>query len=258
MPDIPPQSGPTGWSADELAIGVVGVAPWATVDFCRALYSLIDASHDWHFPRLIIDANTKIPSRGRYFDLGEADPSPAIRETIEELARAGAGVVVVPCNTAHLLYDRWAASAPVPIPHIVRTTVARACRIGARAVAVLESKALRAHGAYRKEVDAAGLRWIELDDADASMITRLIQQIKVCGAPSFENMSEFLTLSGRLAAKGADTVILGCTELSAFHTDAGAHGICVVDSNLELARTALTLAHCRIKPDDTAWKWHRS
>lgn len=253
MPNIAPRSGPTGWSADELVIGVVGVAPWATMDFCRALYSLVDATRDWHFPRLLIDANSKIPSRGRYFDLGEADPSPDIRETIEELARAGAGVVVVPCNTAHLLYDRWARDVSVAVPHIVRATAARARAVGAKVVAGLQSANLRAHGAYRIEVETAGLGWIECDDVTASTVAGLIERIKVRGEPGPEERSEFSTLSAELAARGADTILLGCTELSAFAPDARARGLGVIDSNVELARAALTAAHCRLKSDDPAW-----
>ena len=135
MPRILPENGPVQWSEQEGAIGVVGVAPWATVDFCRAVYSLIDAEKDWHYPRLIVDANSKIPSRGRHLQLGERDPSPFIKLTIEELARQGATVVVVPCNTAHILYERWAVDAPVPVPHIVDVTVEAAIQTGARRVA---------------------------------------------------------------------------------------------------------------------------
>ena len=82
MPIIRPPGGDVNWPEDEGTLGIVGVAPWATINFCKLLYGLIKAEKDWHYPRIIADINTKIPSRGRYFQLGETDPSPAIAMTI--------------------------------------------------------------------------------------------------------------------------------------------------------------------------------
>ena len=133
MPRVEPEPSLAGWDPCEGTIGVVGVAPWATLDFCRAVYSLVDAEKDWHYPRLLIDANAKIPSRGRYLELGERDPSPLIRETIDELAEQGATVVAVPCNTAHLLYDRWASGARVAVPNLIEVTADRVAGVSGRA-----------------------------------------------------------------------------------------------------------------------------
>ncbi|WP_323018058.1 hypothetical protein [Castellaniella sp.] len=65
------------------------------VGFSGALYSLVPATKDWHYPRVLTDINTKLPSRGRHLDLGERNPAPYIRETIEELAVQGATCAVV-------------------------------------------------------------------------------------------------------------------------------------------------------------------
>ena len=86
MPTISPPGGDVSLSADEGVIGVVGVAPWATLDFLNALYKRVPATKDWHFPRVLCDVNTKLPSRGRHFELGERDPSPFIKDSIAELA----------------------------------------------------------------------------------------------------------------------------------------------------------------------------
>jgi aspartate racemase len=102
MPKIKPLGGEVDWPIDEGTLGIVGVAPWATLEFCKVLYTRVLATKDWHYPRVIVDINTKLPSRGRYFQLGETDPSPAIKESISELHLQGATVVVVPCNTAHV------------------------------------------------------------------------------------------------------------------------------------------------------------
>ena len=50
-------------------VGIVGVAPWATIDFLKCFYGKLRVEKDWEYPHLIIDLDTQIPSRGRYFDL---------------------------------------------------------------------------------------------------------------------------------------------------------------------------------------------
>lgn len=246
MPRIEPLSQATSWPSGELAIGVVGVAPWATLEFCRALYGLVGAAKDWHYPRLLVDANSKIPSRGRHFELGEADPSPYIRQTIAELVQAGAGVVVVPCNTAHLLYPRWAQGAAVPVPHIMDVSVARAASLGASTVAVLESGALRRSGAYVASVVERGLTNVTLTDSEARQVADLIAAIKLRGQPEREELDSFRSLARALVKRGVDCLLLGCTELGVFAPMVPAECV-IVDSNVELARAAATIAGCRLQ-----------
>ncbi len=73
MPRILPSDGPVQWPPDEGVIGVVGVAPWATIDFVRSLYEFVDAGKDWHYPRVLLDIIPR--SRAcRYFEIDEEDP----------------------------------------------------------------------------------------------------------------------------------------------------------------------------------------
>ena len=116
------------WDPAEGIIGVVGVAPAATADFYQRLVALTTAAKDWEHVRVLIDSNPKIPSRGRHLELGEADPSPFIRAAISALAARGATVIAVPCNTAHILYPRFADGAPGLVVHLIEVTVAAMVR----------------------------------------------------------------------------------------------------------------------------------
>ncbi|HXE71364.1 MAG TPA: aspartate/glutamate racemase family protein, partial [Candidatus Nitrosotenuis sp.] len=186
MPRIHPPGGAVSWPESEGTLGVVGVAPWATLDFCRAFYSLIPAQKDWHYPRVIIDSNPKIPSRGRHLELGEADPSPAIRATIAELAAQGATVAVVPCNTVHLLYDRWAPGAPIPVPSILDAVVERCREISVQRAAVLASRSAQARGLYDAKMRAAGLEPVPLAADENEFVFALIEAVKKTGGVSGE------------------------------------------------------------------------
>lgn len=239
MPTILPPGGAVDWPRDEGVIGVVGVAPWATLDFLRALYAAVPATKDWHFPRVIADINTKLPSRGRHLELGEADPSPAIAQSLAELAAQGATVAVVPCNTAHILYERWSAGAPLAVPHIVEATARELQDLGARRVAALSSASLRRHGLYATTLHALGLDVLDPGDAAAAVVAAAIEDVKQHGAVGAAREQALRRVLRDLRSDRCDAIALGCTELASVAALCADEGLQAVDSNAALARAAL-------------------
>jgi aspartate racemase len=237
MPRILPVDERVSWPAEEGTIGVVGVAPWATLDFLKNLYGQVSAQKDWHYPRVLCDINTKLPSRGRYLELGERDPSPFIAETIAELAQQGATLVVVPCNTAHILYSSWALHAPVAVPSIVDASIAA---LGAaQRVAVFASKSVYQHRLYERALEASGRRFVALDAQQIELVSALIASVKTTGQMPPALLAEMQVLLQALAARDVTALILGCTELTELQGLACRFLPCVVDSNAALAREAL-------------------
>jgi aspartate racemase len=238
MPTLAPAGGEVSWPLDEGVLGVVGVAPWATLEFCRSFYGLVSAQKDWHFPRVLLDINTKLPSRGRHLQLGERDPSPDIAETIAELAEAGATVAVVACNTAHILFDRWSYGAPIPVLNIVRESVLSAQRSGARRLLVLASASLAQHNLYGKEAELNGLACLSPPPDLQGIVNALIETIKTSSCFSENDDGAIAKLVEFAHKNQADTVLLGCTELSTLRHRIESAGLLVVDSNEALARAA--------------------
>jgi aspartate racemase len=242
MPHILPPGGAVDWPADEGTIGVVGVAPWATIDFLRALYAQVSATRDWHYPRVIADINTKLPSRGRHLELGETDPSPFIAQTVNELAAQGASVVVVPCNTAHVLYERWSAGSPVPVPSIIEATVRDVLDQDAHRVACFTSASLRTHDLYGAALRRAGAQAIDTGDAGAALVSDVIAAVKLTGRVDDALTARVRALLAGLANNGVDGIVLGCTELAALEPLCTELVGRVAESNRSLARAALQIA----------------
>lgn len=239
MTTIMPPGGAVWWPKDEGVLGVVGVAPWATLDFIRAFYELVPAERDWHYPRVLADLNAKIPSRGRHLELGERDPSPFIATTVGELLDQGATTVVVPCNTAHILYPRWAVGYERHLLSIVDATVDAVCSSGARRVAVLSARAVRSHRLYANALAATGIGEYELADADLSIVLQVIDAVKRHGRVDTHLQGEVQALARRLADHvGVDGFVLACTELSAL-ADCCRPYAKIIDSNVALAAAAL-------------------
>ncbi|MFO1378091.1 MAG: aspartate/glutamate racemase family protein [Steroidobacteraceae bacterium] len=239
MPRIHPPGGEVSWPADEGVLGVVGVAPWATLDFCRALYEQVAAAKDWHYPRVLLDVNTKLPSRGRHLQLGETDPSPAIAATIRELAGQGATLAVVVCNTAHILFERWSQQSPIPVLDIVEETIGATLAAGAALVTPFASRSLADSDLYGAAAQRQGLQVHRLAEPFQGWISGFIEQIKVSGALGAAEHEKLGVLAGHLRDRGVDTVILACTELSLLQAPLEELGLRTVDSNRALARAAL-------------------
>jgi aspartate racemase len=217
----------------------VGVAPWATLDFCRALYRSVAAKKDWHFPRLLLDINTKIPSRGRHLQLGETDPSETIAATIDELARQGATLAVVVCNTAHILFERWARNPPIPVLHIIDETARHALECGARRATALGSASLAQSGLYEKRAKALGLDCSNPPPAEQGVVDELIAAIKLSGELDISHRQAARDVLAGLKSAGIDTVVAACTELSTLESSCTEAGLQFIDSNVALGRAAL-------------------
>lgn len=228
------------WNPEEKIIGVVGVAPAATADFYHKLIQLTPVKKDWEHVRVIVDSNPKIPSRGRYFELGETDPVPYIRQAILQLHQMGASIIAIPCNTAHILYDRYAENLPVIIPNmIVETAIAtqQICGNKLQSVAVFASKLTQHYRLYEKAFKDQQVTLLDTLSHQAE-VTAIIEQVK-----QGQSLSAMRNRINKLFSeyKTADAFIIGCTELSLLiKTDF--EGIPVIDSNQALAEACLKLS----------------
>lgn len=231
-----PQNEEVRWPRDEKIIGVLGVAPVATADFYQRLCA-VPARKDWEHPRVIIDSNPKIPSRGRYLDLGETDPVPFMIRSISDLMRQGAEIIAVPCNTAHILYERYSAPfVDVIIPSIIEIT-ADAC-LSSRSALVLASRNVVRHGLYDRALRSRGIQAIFPDEAGQTLTGRCIEAAKQCAGKDALKKD----MAALIRQSGADCVILGCTELPVLLAGADLGHVSLLDSSQALASRCLELA----------------
>ncbi|HKW82835.1 MAG TPA: amino acid racemase, partial [Burkholderiaceae bacterium] len=103
--------------------GVVGVlggmGPLATIDFMHKVMAGTDARRDQDHVPLIVASIPQVPDRGTAFRGEGPSPAAAMIEIGMRLRDAGAGLLVIPCNTAHLWFDTVRAAVDLPMLHIV-------------------------------------------------------------------------------------------------------------------------------------------
>ena len=195
------------WPRDQGVIGVLGVAPMATADFFMKLADR-PVHKDWDHARVFIDSNPKIPSRGRFLELGETDPVPYLREGITGLLNLGATVVAIPCNTAHIFYERYSAGFDSCIPNMIDLVAEKAKAHNLVSPLVLASKATINHELYTRAFHKLGIQ--SIDFPDQGLVSQAIEMVK-----QNRHDSEICERIKRAVASfdGVDSVVLGCTEL---------------------------------------------
>lgn len=195
-------------------LGVLGgMGPMATAYFFELVTAHTPAKRDQDHIDVVISSRASTPDRSPFI-LGDSsvDPFPVLLDSAKNLVLSGAGVIAIPCNTAHYFYDQLAANLPVPVLHMIEGVVLRARQSGARKLGLLATDGTVKVGVYQSVCDRMGMP-LAVPDADGQQaIMHVIYQNIKQGLPA--DMDKFALAARQLFDAGCDAVVLGCTELS--------------------------------------------
>ena len=130
------------------------------------------------------------------------------------LARAGADCVLICTNTMHLVADAVAARTGVPLINIIDATGAALAATGKRRPLLLATRYTMEHGFYADRMRAgAGIAVMTPVAEDRSLVHGIIFDELCRGIVRLESRAAMHEVIARGVAAGADSVILGCTEI---------------------------------------------
>jgi aspartate racemase len=131
------------------------------------------------------------------------------------LARAGADFLIICCNTMHRMAQEVEKAAGVPLLHIADPLGAKIVADGFFTVGLIGSCFTMADDSIIKGRLASrhGIDTIVPENADAAEIDRVIQEELVCGQFLESSRARYREIMVRLIARGADAIVLGCTEI---------------------------------------------
>ena len=199
----------------DIYLGVLGgMGPMAGAAFALRLAALTPAGTDQqHIPTLLLN-DPRIPDRSTARLRGTDEPLAPMLAGIRFLNQAGARLIAIPCNTAHLWYPQLAAASACPVLHIVESVADDLARQGLPRgrIGLMGTTATLALGLYQDTLVARGYTCIvpEPDEVETLCMgsIRAVKgnRLEDAAAPAAECVA-------RLRARGADAVVLGCTEL---------------------------------------------
>lgn len=226
-------------------VGILGgMGPLATVDFMRKMLEATPAATDQEHVPVVVSSIPQVPDRTAAFRGEGESPLAAMVDSGRRLVAAGAGVVVVPCNTAHLWFDEIERALALPMLHLVDAAIAEALeRVpdGGK-VGLLATDATLASGLYLNRASPDGRRVHWLQPTAGEMLELVMPGIADVKAGAMDSAAQRLTKAAQaLCARGARAIVLGCTEIPLV-LDAAAAGAPVIDATAALARQAVAWA----------------
>ncbi len=143
----------------------------------------------------------------------EAAAAPLV-EAARGLARAGAEALVICTNTMHRVADAVEAAGGLPLIHIADATAAAARNAGVGRPLLLATRFTMEQDFYVGRLrDRHGLDVLVPEAADRAFVHAVIYEELCRGVVSPASRERYREVIARSAARGADGVILGCTEI---------------------------------------------
>ncbi len=135
-------------------------------------------------------------------------------EAARRLERGGADFLVLCTNTMHRMAEDLQAAIGLPLLHIADPTAARIKAAGLRRVGLLGTAFTMEQEFYKGRLATRhGLDILVPDESDRALVHRVIYDELVRGVALPASRAAYRDIIARLVARGAEAVILGCTEI---------------------------------------------
>ncbi len=137
-----------------------------------------------------------------------------MKDAAKTLEKAGADIILICTNTMHKMADDVQDNITVPLIHIADATAESILLNGLKKAGLLGTKFTMEHDFYKKRLtDKFGIDVIIPDESDRDIIHKALYSELCIGEIIESSKKEFLRIIDNLVEKGAEGIILGCTEI---------------------------------------------
>jgi aspartate racemase len=197
-------------------VGILGgMGPAATADFYLKLIQATPATIDQEHLQVLIWSDPTIPDRTEALLTHGEDPTPALIAGAKMLRQSGAGMLAVPCNTAHAFLAEVQTEVDIPIIHMIEETAnyVHQLKPAIHRVGLLSTTGTLKAGLYQAWLVRKGIQVLSPGpDSQEQLVMASIRGIKGGNSgPSVK--SQLATAARELVNAGAEAIIGGCTEV---------------------------------------------
>jgi aspartate racemase len=227
-------------------IGILGgMSPESTV----AYYEYITRTYtehygDYGYPEVVIysvsfQPYVDWPNQGRWDLVAQG-----LAEAAQRLVEAGADLLLIATNTMHIVFDQVQASVDVPMISLLDAVAEAILARDIHTVGLLGTRFTMEQPFYREALSEHGIEVLVPEPEDRAYVNQVIYDELVAGKVRAESRAGFLGVIGRLAARGAQGIILGCTEIPMLvkQADVSPYDVQLFDTTTIHAEAALAYA----------------
>jgi aspartate racemase len=197
-------------------IGLIGGMSWeSTLEYYRIINETVkEKLGGFHSGKIVMDsvdfADIEVlQHRGEWDRMAEL-----LTEAARHVEAAGADLALICTNTMHKVFDAVQAGVRIPLLHIVDVTGREIRARGLERVGLLGTRFTMEHEFYKgKLVSDFGLDVLIPEEEDRKAIHAILYNELCLGQIKDASKDAFREIIGRLEARGAQGVILGCTEI---------------------------------------------
>lgn len=225
---------------EKMRLGVIGgMGPMATAYFMELVVNMTMAKSDNEHLEMIVYNCPTIPDRTAYITGRSLNsPLPKLTEIAEKLKEQSVTCIAIPCMTAHYFYNDL-QSMGIPIIHGIRETITFLKRAGIKRVGIMATTGTISSEIFQKELKQNDMTAVVPDEVYQEKVMDMIyKDIKAGKIPDEAKVQELKYYF--LEEKGAEIIVLGCTELSLLKKKYDL-GVGVIDALEVLAWRAIEL-----------------
>lgn len=135
-------------------------------------------------------------------------------EAAKNIQAAGADILLICTNTMHKVAPEIEAVIQIPLLHIADATAEVLVNEGIKSVGLLGTAFTMEQDFYKGRLtNKYGLQVLVPDESDRALVHKVIYKELCLGKVESNSKAEYLRIIDALAVKGAEAVILGCTEI---------------------------------------------
>lgn len=196
-------------------IGLIGGLSWeSSAEYYRLLNRAVrDRLGGLHAANIVLHSLDFAPIAALQAEGDWPALDRAMVEAAAALERSGADLLLICSNTMHRCAGAIEAASALPLIHIADPVTAAIKAAGLRRVGLLGTTFTMEQDFYRGRMAEAGLDVIVPDEAGRAAVHRIIYDELVQGVIREESRGAYRQVIAALVDRGADAIILGCTEI---------------------------------------------
>ena len=223
-------------------IGLIGGMTWhSTVDYYRLLNDDVHRRLGGAHSASIIMVSLDFEEIENLQNAGDWDTlTDRMIAAARKVETAGADLLLICANTMHQTADKAAAAVSLPLVHIADATAAEIRRRGLKKVGLLGTRYTMEMDFYRGRLETRhGLDVLIPDEAQRAAVHDIIYKELGQGLILDASRNVYREIIADLQRRGAEGVILGCTEIP----------LLIKPSDVPVPTFDTTALHCRAAVD---------
>ena len=134
-------------------------------------------------------------------------------KSARSLEKAGADFIILCTNTMHKVAEKIENSISIPFIHIAECTAQALIDSQISKVGLLGTKYTMEQDFYKSEITQKGIEVLIPEKKDIAVVNDIIYNELCQGVIKEDSQSQYLSIINKLVQKGAEGIILGCTEI---------------------------------------------